>query len=813
MHRSISLATVSVLLLTLVLSVHSTQSAPLATPTNPTFGLNTNIASRYPTYESLSTPADAIADLGAGWAREDFQFFRINPQPDEFDWSWQDRMVELLTQRGVSILGVLNGPSPGWATPADDGAFSFFAPDPAKFADFAGAAAARYKGRIRYWQIWNEPDNASGLYWQPRPNMAEYAALLKAAYTAIKQSDPGAQVLSGGMVSPQPAAASLQALASHGAWNSFDIIAVHPYTDPRGPEDGQIDIAGVETVRGVAANLGDKPIWATEFGWSTGPADRTEGQGTPVDENAQANFLIRAAALLRSAGVDHIFWYCLKDTESKSGVPHNLYGLIRHDGTRADYGQGYRKPAYLAYKTMAEQLAGTVSAERLELGEQTSVFNFEQFNAWQRGDEPNGELTRTSEQVHSGNSAARLSYNFSTPENDYVVFLPPAPLSIPGNPTTLGIWVYGNGSGYALNVWLQDNQGEVLQFRLGPVGSPGWKYISTPLRGQVDQSNIISGQGNGQLDFPISLRALVLDDDPNESTGSGVIYLDDLTASTAAESYAVRFTKGGTNEVVDVIWAAQQAEVAIPTNSGQGRRVRTWGETTTETPQNGVFRFTVGPDPIFLHHIPGTAPIPTPTPPVGPTTPPGPDQRCFEATGQCISGRIRQFWEENDGLRVFGYPITSQRQETIEGRTIQVQWFERNRIELHPENQRPLDVLLGRLGADRLVQQQRDWTTFPKTTQQPGCQFFAETGHNICGNILTAWRASGLELDGVAGKNQNENLSLFGLPLSDPQIETIDGRQITVQWFERARFELHPENSPPNDVLLGLLGAEVLQGE
>ncbi len=123
------------------------------------------------------------------------------------------------------------------------------------------------------------------------------------------------------------------------------------------------------------------------------------------------------------------------------------------------------------------------------------------------------------------------------------------------------------------------------------------------------------------------------------------------------------------------------------------------------------------------------------------------DQRCFPETGQCISGRIRVFWEQNGGLTVVGFPIGSQQDMTIEGKSVQAQQFERNRLELHPENQPPYDVLLGRLGADRLVQQGRDWLTFPKSTQQAGCRFFTETGHNICGAILKAWRAHGLLLN------------------------------------------------------------------
>jgi len=185
-------------------------------------------------------------------------------------------------------------------------------------------------------------------------------------------------------------------------------------------------------------------------------------------------------------------------------------------------------------------------------------------------------------------------------------------------------------------------------------------------------------------------------------------------------------------------------------------------------------------------------------------------ERCFEETGHCISGRIREFWEQNGGLPVFGLPIGPQQEETIEGQPIQVQWFERNRLELHPENERPYDVLLGRLGVDRLEQQGRSWFEFPKGAAQDGCLFFEESGHTICEPFLSVWQANGLELDGAPGKTQQESLALFGLLVSEPQTETLsDGNEYTVQWFERARFELHPENAPPFNVLLGLLGSEV----
>jgi ELWxxDGT repeat protein len=188
------------------------------------------------------------------------------------------------------------------------------------------------------------------------------------------------------------------------------------------------------------------------------------------------------------------------------------------------------------------------------------------------------------------------------------------------------------------------------------------------------------------------------------------------------------------------------------------------------------------------------------------------EQRCFPETGFCISGRIRAFWEQNGGLPVFGFPTGPQQQELVEGRPLQVQWFERTRLELHPENAPPYDVLLGRIGVDRLAQQGRpDWPQFPVAAQTGDCLRFAETGHAVCGPILAFWRSHGLEFDGRRGVSYAESLALFGLPVSSPALEVLEGRVYTVQWFERARFELHPENPPPYDVQLGLLGNEIRQ--
>jgi hypothetical protein len=187
---------------------------------------------------------------------------------------------------------------------------------------------------------------------------------------------------------------------------------------------------------------------------------------------------------------------------------------------------------------------------------------------------------------------------------------------------------------------------------------------------------------------------------------------------------------------------------------------------------------------------------------------------CFAETGHCIGGRFAQYWQQNGGLAVFGFPLSDELTE--QGRT--VQYFERQRFELHSENAAPYDVLLGLLGEEVLQQQGIDWHTQPAAPgPAAGCLWFAQTQHNVCNQTPNIgfkqyWMTHGLEFDGQPGKSYRESLALFGLPVSEPFQQTIDGQMFEVQWFERARFEWHPGNADPYRVLLGRLGAEVQPG-
>jgi hypothetical protein len=187
-----------------------------------------------------------------------------------------------------------------------------------------------------------------------------------------------------------------------------------------------------------------------------------------------------------------------------------------------------------------------------------------------------------------------------------------------------------------------------------------------------------------------------------------------------------------------------------------------------------------------------------------------PDELCFDETTFCISGTIREYWEQNGGLPVFGFPKSVQYEELIEGQPYQVQWFERNRLEIHPENKPPYNVLLGRLGVDELekAKQQGEWAGVDPEGPLADCVYFEQTGFNICyQEILDMYRSNGLETDGQYGFSIADNMALFGLPLTPLISEDIDGTLYQVQYFERARFEWHPDE---NQVLLGLLGNNLL---
>jgi hypothetical protein len=169
----------------------------------------------------------------------------------------------------------------------------------------------------------------------------------------------------------------------------------------------------------------------------------------------------------------------------------------------------------------------------------------------------------------------------------------------------------------------------------------------------------------------------------------------------------------------------------------------------------------------------------------------------FQETQQTVCGLFLQYWQTHGGLSQQGFPISGELGERsdADGKVYTVQYFERAVFELHPENPSPNDILLSLLGSFRYKAKYPDGAPPQQPNATPGTILFKETGKSLGGVFLDYWQAHG-------------GLAQQGFPISDEftEVSDLDGKPYTVQYFERAVFELHPENPPASGILLSQLG-------
>jgi hypothetical protein len=165
--------------------------------------------------------------------------------------------------------------------------------------------------------------------------------------------------------------------------------------------------------------------------------------------------------------------------------------------------------------------------------------------------------------------------------------------------------------------------------------------------------------------------------------------------------------------------------------------------------------------------------------------------RYFPETGHNSPDIFATYWAAHGGIALFGLPIT----EPYLDNCLTIQWFERARFERHPENKdTPFEVELGQLGREV---RPADPPVAPTNTANS--RYFMDTGHNVA-LFLPYWSANG-------------DMMSFGQPLTEEIREknVADNTVYTVQYFERARLESHPENAAPWDIILGQLGRDNAQ--
>ena len=276
----------------------------------------------------------------------------LQPARDQWNFKTLDRFVGDAQRRGVKVLLVL-AHSPQWASarPTEASAYGLgVASEPAQLADWVAyvrTVAARYKGRIEAYQVWNEPSDRQHY----SGTLQQLVELTCEARRAIRQEDPAALVVAAGTAGGGHHIDYQEQFLAQGGKDCIDVMAHHFYVPRHGAE------AMVPQIRQVRAamqrqGVGSMPLWNTETGWWIAATDGTpeppqvsKGGWRQLSAELEAGATLQRAFLLaRAEGVDRFYWYAWA----------NPYGWSLVD--RA----GQPKPPVAAWEALAGHVLGKV---------------------------------------------------------------------------------------------------------------------------------------------------------------------------------------------------------------------------------------------------------------------------------------------------------------------------------------------------------------------------------------------------------------------------------------------------------------------
>lgn len=289
-------------------------------------------------------------EAGIGWVKQHFPWEDIESSKGKYldanqksTWSKFDLIVDLAEKYGLQIIARLDRP-PAWTR--RDNSLREAPPDNFEdYGDFVRAVVTRYKGRIHYYQLWNEPN----IYpeWGNQPvDPAAYVRLLKVGYRAAKEVDPNVYVLSAPLaqtLEKSPMNLSdldyLEQMYRNGAADYFDILFANAYGFDLPPEDPPnpdvLNFSRFVLLHDIMEKYGDgdKPVWFNEFGWNaaSGDMDPQTLKWGRVSEEEQADYTVRAIEMARSkwdwVGVFCI-WYFRQDGHIRPESPEYYFRMV-----------------------------------------------------------------------------------------------------------------------------------------------------------------------------------------------------------------------------------------------------------------------------------------------------------------------------------------------------------------------------------------------------------------------------------------------------------------------------------------------------
>ncbi|HVR06229.1 MAG TPA: hypothetical protein VMS02_09310 [Solirubrobacteraceae bacterium] len=267
-----------------------------------------------------------------------------------------DRLVSDAAASGIGVIAVVED-TPCWASSAPAAVLRKCLPgraskanawpprEPSAYAAFVAHLAARYGTRLAAIEIWNEPDQSNEDYFAGPEKPRRYAAVLRAAYTAIKQANPAVRVLAGSLVGSN--GVFLRALYAAGIKGYYDGLAVHFYN---------LTLGSLRALHEVQLANGDTtPLWLDEFGWSScWPGRKIEQEQACVSPALQAkNIANLYRSLARTPWVAAEVLYKLQDSANEA------FGVLN--------AKGARKPAFAVLAGVLANPFGRPSAVTLNL--------------------------------------------------------------------------------------------------------------------------------------------------------------------------------------------------------------------------------------------------------------------------------------------------------------------------------------------------------------------------------------------------------------------------------------------------------------
>ncbi len=337
-------------------AAHSSASAPLG-------GVNIVAVGAAPLAGADQAIAQAHA-LHAQLVRTEVPWSSIEPlrsgQRAPAALAFMDRLVADAASAGIKVLMMVDH-TPCWASSApasilrtcrggESRKASAWPPrEPSTYASFVAFLAQRYGSRLGAIEVWNEPDQANQFYFAGPEKPKRYAAILRAAYPAIKQADPSLPVLGGSLVGSN--GVFLRALYAAGIKGYYDGLSVHFYS---------LVLGSLRSIHEVQLANGDqKPVWLNEFGWSSCLPRKIEQEQGCVTQKTQAENLANTFRELA-----HTPWVAAEVVYKLQGFAAEDFGVLSASGRR--------KPSFAALAGVLQSPFGPVARITLHLSRRGS---------------------------------------------------------------------------------------------------------------------------------------------------------------------------------------------------------------------------------------------------------------------------------------------------------------------------------------------------------------------------------------------------------------------------------------------------------